>query len=299
MRLYGVLIGLVAGYALSAASGLLPMAQFEQVAQAPWVGLPPLDGMFDISFHWSLLPTFVIVSICGALKSFGNLVMCEKVNDDNWQKPDTRRIGNGLMADGICVAISGLLGGVASDTSSSNVSLSGTSGATSRVIGFAAGGLFMLLGLSPKLSALLSIMPPPVAGAILVFVVCFMMTSGLQIMLSTKPDSRKTFVLGSALCFGLSLDILPDLYGHVTPWLRPLFESSLTLSTVVAVILHQLLRWGSGSGVAANRAPLAVKTLVPVAQIPSASTELASAAPASQEVPAASVRLPLAPPLSG
>ena len=49
-----------------------------------------------------------------------------------------------------------------------------------------AGGLFILLGLSPKLSAILSIMPPPVAGAIVVFVVCFMMTSGLQIMLSTK-----------------------------------------------------------------------------------------------------------------
>jgi NCS2 family nucleobase:cation symporter-2 len=231
----------------------------------------------------------VIVSICGALKSFGNLVMCEKVNDDNWQKPDTRRIGNGLMADGICVAISGLIGGVASDTSSSNVSLSGASGATSRVIGFAAGGLFMLLGLSPKLSALLSIMPAPVAGAIVVFVVCFMMTSGLQIMLSTKPDSRKTFVLGAALCFGLSLDILPDLYAHVTPWLRPLFESSLTLSTVVAVILHQLLRLGADRGAAASKPaaakPAAAMTVVPAAQIPLAPAEPAPA----ESVPAGSI----------
>jgi xanthine permease XanP len=281
LRLYGVLIGLVAGYALSAVFGLLPMAQFEQVAQAPWIGLPALDEMFDISFRWSLLPTFVIVSICGALKSFGNLVMCEKVNDDNWQKPDTRRIGSGLMADGICVAISGLLGGVASDTSSSNVSLSGASGATSRVIGFAAGGLFMVLGLSPKLSALLSIMPPPVAGAIVVFVVCFMMTSGLQIMLSTKPDSRKTFVLGSALCFGLSLDILPDLYAHVTPWLRPLFESSLTLSTVVAVILHQLLRLGSASSTAAASALPVAHAVVPAGQIPLAPAEPAPIAAAA------------------
>jgi xanthine/uracil permease len=40
----------------------------------------------------------------------------------------------------------------------------------------------------------------------------------------------------------LSLDILPDLYAHLTPWLRPFFESSLTLATVVAVVLNQLLR---------------------------------------------------------
>jgi len=28
----------------------------------------------------------------------------------------------------------------------------------------------------------------------------------------------------------------------MTPWLRPLFESSLTLSTVIAVVLNQVLR---------------------------------------------------------
>ena len=39
------------------------------------------------------------------------------------------------MADGIAVTVSGLLGGVASDTSSSNVSLSAASGATSKWIG--------------------------------------------------------------------------------------------------------------------------------------------------------------------
>jgi xanthine permease XanP len=237
-----VLIGMAVGYALSSAAGLLPSGQFQQVMEAPWLGLPSLNGAFDIDFRWSLLPTFIIVSICGALKSFGNLVMCEKVNDDQWTKPDIRRIGDGLMADGIAVTVSGLLGGVASDTSSSNVSLSAASGATSKWIGVAAGVLFILLGFSPKLSALLSIMPAPVVGAIVVFVICFMMMSGLQIILSSKPDTRRIFVIGTSLCFGLSLDMSPDLYAHLTPWLRPLFESSLTLSTVIAVALNQLLR---------------------------------------------------------
>jgi xanthine permease XanP len=68
------------------------------------------------------------------------------------------------------------------------------------------------------------------------------MMSGLQIILSSQPDTRRVFVIGTALCFGLSLDMLPDLYAHLTPWLRPLFESSLTLSTVIAVLLNQLLR---------------------------------------------------------
>jgi hypothetical protein len=78
LRLYGVLIGMAFGYALSAAADLLPLGQFQRVVEAPWVGLPSLTGAWDIDFRWSLLPVFIIVSICGALKSFGNLVICRR-----------------------------------------------------------------------------------------------------------------------------------------------------------------------------------------------------------------------------
>jgi NCS2 family nucleobase:cation symporter-2 len=182
------------------------------------------------------------VSITGALKSMGNLTMCEKVNDADWKEPDLDRIGGGLLADSVAVTVSGLLGGMASDTSASNVALSSATGATSRYIGYAAGALFALLGFSPKISGLLSVMPVPVMGAILIFVTSFMVLSGIQIMLASKVDSQKIFVIGIALVFGLSLDIIPGLYAGITGWLRPLFSSSLTLATVIAVILNQLLR---------------------------------------------------------
>jgi xanthine permease XanP len=81
-----------------------------------------------------------------------------------------------------------------------------------------------------------------VMGAILVFVTCFMIMSGIQIILGTGPDPRKVFVIGIPLIFGLSLEILPALYAGVPRWLRPLASSSLTLSTVLAVVFNQLLR---------------------------------------------------------
>ena len=242
LRLYSVLIGMVSGYLLSFFGGLLPPVQFRQVFSSPWMALPLLDNQFEITFSWSLVPTFVIVSITGALKSVGNLIMCEKVNDQEWKEPDMPRIANGLTADSVCVAVSGLLGGVASDTSASNVALSSASGATSRVIGYMAGTLFILLGLFPKVSGLLSVMPPPVMGAILIFVTSFMITSGIQIIVGSGMDTRKTFVIGVALIFGLSLDMLPSLFAGVPYFLRPLVDSSLTLTTVIAVVLNQLFR---------------------------------------------------------
>lgn len=249
LKLYSVLMGMAVGYLLSILTGLMGPEQFRQIAAAPWLAVPLLEGqMFKFDFRWSLVPAFLIVSICGALKSFGNLILCEKVNDAEWREPDIRRIGNGLLADSVCVTVSGLLGGMASDTSASNVALSSASGATSRCIGYVAGALFIALGFSPKLGALLSVMPMPVMGAILVFVMCFMVVSGLQIIINAGMDTRRIFVIGIALIFGLSLDMLPELYVGVAPWLRPLFDSSLTLCTVLAVVLNQILRRPANPG---------------------------------------------------
>jgi NCS2 family nucleobase:cation symporter-2 len=242
LRLYSVLCGLVVGYALSAATGLFGAAQWKQLQDSPWFELPFHAGVLDLRFEWSLLLPFAIVSICGALKSMGNLVSAQKANDEDWREPDMRTVSKGIFADSLSVISAGLLGGMATDTSSSNVGLSQASGATSRVIGFVAGGLFIAYGFSPKVTMLLSIMPQPVMGAVVVFVTCFMMLSGLQILLATKPVPRTIFVVGVALFFGLSLDILPQLYVSVPGWLRPVFQSSLTLSAITAVILNQVLR---------------------------------------------------------
>ncbi len=242
LKMYSVLVGMVFGYSLSILTGQITATQFKSFLDAPWVALPIYEGMLDISFRWSLLPAFLIVSITGALKSFGNLIMAEQVNDAEWKEPDMKRIGNGLFADSLCVTASGLVGGMASDTSASNVALSDATKATSRWIGYGAGALFILLGFSPKIGLLFSIMPSPVMGAILIFVTSFMIMSGLRIILGAGADVRRTFVIGVSLMFGLSLDMLPELYASVYPWLRPLFDSSLTLCTVLAVILNQVFR---------------------------------------------------------
>ena len=87
-------------------------------------------------------------------------------------------------------------------------------------------------------------MPTPVMGAILIFVTSFMIVSGIQIMLGSGMDIRKTFVIGIPFIFGLSIDMLPSLFADIPYCLRPLFSSSLTLSTILAVILNQVFRIG-------------------------------------------------------
>ena len=66
---------------LTLITGLFGDVQLHRVYQAPWVEIPWIVGMISFSFRWSLLTGFLIVSATGALKTMGNLTMCQKVND--------------------------------------------------------------------------------------------------------------------------------------------------------------------------------------------------------------------------
>ena len=114
-------------------------------------------------------------------------------------------------------------------------------------VGFAAGGLFICLGFLPKMAAFFSIMPPPVMGAILIFVTSFMVLAGFQIVLTSAVNTRKIFIIGMSFIFGLSVDMVPGLYASIPSWLQPVFGSSLTLATVMAIILNQILSIGNRS----------------------------------------------------
>ena len=241
LKMYSVLAGIIFGYLASSVMGLIGDNAWQQVADAPWFALPWREAhLFSYSFDLSLLPAFLIVSLCASLKSMGNIITCQRINDVEWNEPDLKNAGKGLTADGIAVLMGGMLGGVAVDTSASNVGLSAATGATSRKIGLVAGCIYIALAFMPKLTSIIAIMPDPLVGAIVLYVTCFMFAAGLKIISSQPMDTQRTFVIGLALGLGLSVDFMPELYATVPEQLAPFFSSSLTLGTVLALVLNQL-----------------------------------------------------------
>jgi xanthine permease XanP len=246
LKLYCVLIGLGIGYILSMATGIIVQEDFTVFLHAPWFSLPGKGTKFlSYSFDWGLVLPFMVVSLCQSLKSFGNLITCQKINDEKWSSPDMNNIGKGLLASGLSVTMAGLFGGMATDTSASNVGLSAATSATSRTIGYYAGFIFVGLAFLPKLTAVFSVMPEPIMGALVIFVTCFMIIQGIQILLGSNMNTRKTFVIGLSFIFGLSAIILPDLYSRLPSWMSPIFSSSLTLATVLAILLNQIFHIGA------------------------------------------------------
>ena len=241
-----LLIGLTLGYGLSLGFGELPWNQFVHELTQPWVSLPHRVAT-SISFRVSMMAPFLIACVTATLKTVGDLTLCQKINDADWKRTDMKSISGGILANGVGTLFSGLSGGVALNTVSSSTGLSLATGTTSRSIALPAGLIVIALAFFPRLAAVLTAMPAPVVGAMLIYSACFIVIGGLQLLTSRMLDARRIFAVGIALIFGLSVDISPDLYSHVPNLLRPIFSSSVAFATVLVIPISLLFRVGIAS----------------------------------------------------
>jgi NCS2 family nucleobase:cation symporter-2 len=254
LRLYSVIIGIFCGYIVSIALGVLRPEQLQWLIHEPLFSLPDLSHV-SWSFDIRLLIPIIVVTLASTLKSVATLSMCQKINDAEWTRPDLDNIGKGTMADGMACVLGGAMGAMGKSLYAASAGLSVATGVTSRVVAFYTGGIYIGMAFLPQLSGFFSIMPKPVMGGALVFMVCFMVISGFQIMTSRMIDIRRTFVIAVSLMFGMSVDIYPEVYHHVHPFLKPLVSSSLSVTTVLAIVLNLVMRLGIARRASIELAP--------------------------------------------
>ena len=242
-KMYCLLVGILAGWVLAA---ILAPEYWHDLASAsdmPILAAPSIGQAFrGIAFDLKLVVPFVIIAISGSLKSFGNLLAAQGISEPGLSETKFAPIRKGLLADGFSTALAGLLGGMAVDTSSSNVGLAGATKVVSRWIGVGAGIVFLVLAFFPRLILALSTMPKPVMGASLIFAGSFMVCTGMKQMFSEPWNERKTFVVGISFFFGMSTAFLPSLYARTPHVIQTLFTDPLPTTTIVAVVLNQLFR---------------------------------------------------------
>jgi xanthine permease XanP len=254
LRLFCALIGMVCGYLASWGLGLIHPDDLARLREAAIVQSPHL-GHPGLSFDAALLVPFLIGSLASTMKAVGVITTAHKISDADWRRTDLTRLERGVLADGIGTLLAGLLGSMGQNTSPSCVGLSSATGATSRRIGYALGGLLILLAFFPKVALLFAIMPEPVIGGGLVFAGSFVIASGLSV-LSTQPlDARKTLVIGISIMLGLSRTFFPAIYAHVPQALHPFVQSDLSIEIGVAVLLTLLFRAGIHRRAAATLTP--------------------------------------------
>lgn len=242
-RMLCALIGLLIGYSAAVLAGLLAGDSVRSISDAAWVGLPGL-GHLSWSFEMSMVMPFAIAAVAAAMKAVGTIAVCQRMNDADWVRPEMRSITRGVLADGASTALAGAVGALGTNTSTPAVGLAAATGVASRNVAYATGAIFLLLGLFPKLTVLLAVMPRPVVVASLLFAVTFIMINGLQVMSSRMLDARRTLVVGLAIVAGSAIEVFPALAATAPAAARPLIGSSLVFSTLIALLLNAVLRIG-------------------------------------------------------
>ena len=243
LRLICVLIGMIAGYGVTAVLGGFRQADWETLAATPWMTIPRLDHV-GWAFDASLVIPFGVAAVAATLKVIGNVTTCQKLNDADWVRADMTSISRGVLADGLTNTLAGALGTGGVNSASAAVGLANATGILSRQVAYALAGLLVFLAFLPKLGVLLFLMPSAVAGPALLFAATFMFVNGLEIMTSRLLDARRTFVIGLAFRCGLAIDFFPGAFAQFPGWVQPVLVSSIVLGPVMALVLNGLFRLG-------------------------------------------------------
>ncbi len=259
-KIFCALIGMVLGYLMAIAAGVLPAADLERLGAAPIAHLPAL-GHLGWSFDAELVVPFVVAAVAASLRAIGDLTICQKTNDADWVRPEFTSISGGALANGIGTLLSGMLGSIGLNTSTSNVGLAAATGITSRYVAFAVGGIYLTLAFLPKAATVFAIMPAPVVGATLLFASALVFVNGLIIITSRMLDSRRIFVIGLSFMLALAADVFQPFFSHLPAGVRVFTSSALVVGTLAALLLNLVFRIGMRRTHTMQVNPAALNTL--------------------------------------
>lgn len=231
-----VLLGLVIGTAVAA---FVPgMTDWSGVGEAAWFGLVT-------PFHFGL-PTFEIVPIVSML-IVGIVIMTETTGDmiavgEIVDKPVTRRqVADGLRADGLGTVIGGVFNTFPYTAFAQNVGLVSLTGVRSRFVATAAGAILVVLGLLPKVSALVEGVPRAVLGGAGIALFGMVAASGIRTLAKVKLDNRNILIVALSVGVALLPTVSPNIYHHMPTWFQLIFDSGISAGAIVAILLNLLL----------------------------------------------------------
>lgn len=229
-----VLVGLAAGTALAATVG---RTDFSGIGEADWVGMQaPLHygaPRFDVMAVLAIVLVLVII----AVESIGQFFA---VGEIAGREVDQRDITRALRADGLATVLAGLINSFPTTVYSQNVGLLRLTRVTSRWIVAAAGVLMLVLGLMPKVGAVVAAMPAAVLGGATIVLFSTIAVVGVQILVKADlSDARNTVLVAASLGIGFLPTAYPQFAEHMpTRQLQVLFESGIMLGTLSAVLLN-------------------------------------------------------------
>ncbi|RQD65521.1 MAG: uracil-xanthine permease [Desulfonatronovibrio sp. MSAO_Bac4] len=180
VRLIPILMGIIVGYVVCLFLGLV---DFTPVREAAWIALPSFTFP---EWNWHAILFIVPVAIAPAIEHFGDVMAISSVTGKNYiEDPGVNQT---LLGDGLATSFASMLGGPP------NTTYSEVTGAVALLKIFNVGimtwaAIFaILLAFVAKVGAILSTIPVPVMGGIMILLFGAIMVVGIGSLVRARVD---------------------------------------------------------------------------------------------------------------
>ncbi|MGV9671466.1 MULTISPECIES: nucleobase:cation symporter-2 family protein [unclassified Gordonia (in: high G+C Gram-positive bacteria)] len=252
-----VLVGLVIGTLISIPFG---MTDWSNVGSASWVAIPEPFYFGLPTFNVSSIIAMIIVALVIMTETTGDIVAVGEIVD---KKITPQKLADGMRADGVGTVLGGIFNTFPYTAFAQNVGLVAITGVKTRHVATCAGVILVILGLLPKMAAIIEGIPQPVLGGAGVALFGMVAASGVRTL--TKVKFNNTNILVVAISVGVAMlteaklyytdrtlsdapvNVSLDLYHQFPDWFQTIFHSGISAGAITAIVLNLLLNWRSTS----------------------------------------------------
>jgi NCS2 family nucleobase:cation symporter-2 len=194
----------------------------------------------------------LVVALVTMTETTGDLIAVGEMTD---RKVEPRTLADGLRADGLSTVLGGVFNTFPYTAFAQNVGLVGMTRVRSRWVVATAGGILVLLGLLPKLGAVVAAVPAPVLGGAGLVMFGTVAASGLRTLAEVdfKGNNNLTVVAVSVAVGMLPVGV-PTIYAKFPDWFQTVMNSGISAGCLTAIVLNLLFNHLPGKAGSAGAA---------------------------------------------
>ncbi len=228
-----VLLGLIIGTIIATIVGV---TDFGGVGEAATFGITTPFFFGLPTFQFAAIMSMVLVMLVTMAETTGNAVAVGEIVDKRIQEDN---LSAGLRADGLSTALGGVLNSFPYTAYAQNVGLVRLTGVKSRWVVAAAGVFLILLGLFPKLAAVVAAIPLPVLGGAGFVLFGTVAATGIRTLSRVDFERNANIII---VAISLAVGIIPvavqDFYSGFPPGVQIVLNSGITAGSIAAIVLN-------------------------------------------------------------
>ncbi|MFD7712466.1 nucleobase:cation symporter-2 family protein [Streptomyces sp. NPDC059786] len=256
-----VLVGIAVGLAVAVPFGF---TDFGGVPDADWLGISTPFHFGAPTFHVSAVVSMLVVALVTMTETTGDLIAVGEMTE---RRVRPRTLADGLRADGFSTVLGGVFNTFPYTAFAQNVGLVGMTRVRSRWVVAAAGGILVLLGLEPKLGAVVAAIPAPVLGGAGLVMFGTVAASGLRTLAEVDfKGNHNLTVVAVSLAVGTLPVGVPAVYEKFPDWFRTVMNSGISAGCLTAIVLNLLFNHLPGGTAPETPAPPSADGLSAVAE---------------------------------